>query len=332
MRLPILKNEIIKSISYALKLEKNLGKPTIQQIESTNACMMTCIMCPRKHMKRNIGFMDFELFKKIIDQARWNEEIWLHHFGDPLLHPKIIDMINYAAGKGIKPKISVNPNLLNKAMSNKLLNSKLHTLMISLDGIDNETYSYFRGKNAKYDMAEKNIMDLLNHKKNNGSKMKIIISMILMKNNYNQKEEFKKKWKALGADEVSIKKFITWDGSYEEINALGSENFKKIKNRSYCSEPWIKITVTWDGKVVPCCYDYDNLYILGDLKRESLEDIWNGQKIKILRKSIKENNLKKIPLCKNCNDQMNTSLFRYNPLKIRFRHIVSVLNKLKSLL
>ena len=150
MKLKILINKFLLYLSYTLKLEKNLGKPIIRQIEPTNACMMDCVMCPRKNMTRKIKYMSLELFKKIIDQLKWNDNIWLLGFGDPIMHPKIDEMIKYLVSKGIKTKMSVNPKLLSEEMCRRLISSGLHTLLISVDGIDDKSYKYFRGKNANY--------------------------------------------------------------------------------------------------------------------------------------------------------------------------------------
>jgi len=332
MKIKIIKNEFLKNFSYFLKLENNLGNPTIQQIEPTNACMMDCIMCPRRNMKRKVKLMDLNLFKKIIDQCRWNDEIWLHHFGDPLMHPKLDEMIFYVSKKGIKPKMSVNPNLLSKEKSRKLIKSGLHTIMISLDGVDDKTYRYFRGKNANYKKAIENINNLLAAKKELNSELYIVLSMIRMKANKKDAENFKKIWSKKGVNEVSIKQFVTWDGSDKKILEQGDKDTlsrKHKKEKKYCSEPWMKFSVTVDGKVVPCCYDYDEKFVLGDASKKTLKEIWNSNKIKILRRQIKSGKLKN-PLCCSCVDKIDTSIMRYNILRLKPRHLKLLLRKIKK--
>ncbi len=315
IKFKVIKNEILKKISYTFKLEKNLGKPIIRQLEPTNACMMNCIMCPRKNMKRKIKYMDIEFFKKIIDQAKWNYQMFLHHFGDPLMHPKIDEMIKYVAKKGIKAQISVNPKLLSEKMSEKLIDSGLDMIMISIDGIDDKTYKYFRGKNADYEEAVENINNFLRIKNKKNSSVKVIISLVRMKANKKDVEKFEKMWKKKGVNQVLIKQFTTFDGSDKVIMEQGdkdtlTDQFKTNK-RQYCSEPWMGITITAEGNVVPCCYDYDEKYIIGNLKKESLEQIWNNEKMRLLRRQVKTKTLYKNPLCKTCHETRNEGMLRY---------------------
>ena len=94
------------------------------------------------------------------------------------------------------------------------------------------------------------------------------------------------------------------------------------KKRKYCSEPWIGITITAEGNVVPCCYDYDEKYIIGNLKEESLEQIWNNKRMRLLRRQVKTKTLYKNPLCKTCQEKMDLNL-----LRLRLKHIKYFLNK-----
>ena len=307
MKLKILINKFLLYLSYTLKLEKNLGKPIIRQIEPTNACMMDCVMCPRKNMTRKIKYMSLELFKKIIDQLKWNDNIWLLGFGDPIMHPKIDEMIKYLVSKGIKTKISVNPKLLSEEMCRRLISSGLHTLLISVDGIDDKSYKYFRGKNANYKEAMQNIDNVLKIKKEENSNMQIHVQMILMKKNKHYVDKFKKKWDIEGVNRVLITSFITYSGSDPKIIEQGdddtfSDKFK-TKKEQYCSEPFIAAVITVDGNVVPCCYDYNEMYVLGDLKKKTLKEIWNDKPARLLRRQVKNKTLYKNPLCKSCLDK-----------------------------
>ena len=315
IKFKVIKNEILKKISYTFQLEKNLGKPIIRQLEPTNACMMNCIMCPRKNMKRKIKYMDMEFFKKIIDQAKWNYQMFLHHFGDPLMHPKIDEMIEYVAKKGIKAQISVNPKLLSEKMSERLIDSGLDMIMISIDGVDDKTYKYFRGKNADYEEAVKNIDNFLRIKNKKHSNVKVVLSLVRMKANKKDVKEFEKIWDKKGVNQVLIKQFTTFDGSDKVIMEQGdsdtlTDQFKTNK-RKYCSEPWMGITITAEGNVVPCCYDYDEKYIIGNLKEESLEQIWNNKRMRLLRRQVKTQTLYDNPLCKTCHETRNESMLRY---------------------
>jgi len=318
MGLKTVSNKALLYLSYILRLDKSLGQPVIKLIEPTNACMMDCIMCPRKNMKRKIEFMKLDFFKHIIDQAKWNDNLWIHHFGDPLMHPKIIEMIDYAAKKEIKPRISVNPNLLSEKMCERLINSRLHTIMISLDGLDDKTYKYIRGVNADYKKAVDNINTLIRLKNEKCSKLRIVLHMVRMKINKNDSEKFKKLWNKNGVDEICVPDIDVIDVSDKKIieqgdDELFSKGFKDKENTS-CAEPWTGVVINASGTVVPCCFDYDEKYVVGDLKKESLKKIWNNKKMRLVRKQVKNKTLYKNPLCKNCyerNDYVLLKQFNY---------------------
>lgn len=305
-------NKILNCFSDYLKLEKSLGNPYIKVLEPTNACMMNCVMCPRKEMTRKVEYMDLNLFKKIIDQAEWNNTLDLSQFGDPLMHPQIDKMIEYATKKGIKTHIYANPNLLSEEMCIKLMKAKLYLLDMTIDGVNDKTYKYFRGQNADFGEAVKNIDVLLRLKKEKKSDMKIIVSMIYMEKNKNDVETFKKIWNKEGIDRVDVKNFGTFDGSDKEIfkYAIKESNQKKFGlGNGPCAEPWMGVAVTASGKVVPCCLDYDEKYVIGDLKRESLQDIWTGKRLRTLRKYFKNNLTYNITLCRMCMSRRKISIF-----------------------
>jgi len=309
MRIKILANKALLYLSYILKLEKSLGHPVIKLIEPTNACMMNCIMCPRKNMKRKIEFMDLEFFKQIINQAKWNDNLWIHHYGDPLIHPKIIEMIKYVSQKRIKARISVNPNLLSEEMCKKLIDSGLHTIMISLDGIDDKIYKYIRGPNADYKKAVENINNLLKLKKELKSSLKIVMAMVRMKANKNDSQKFRELWNKRGVDEICISNVDVLDASDKKIVEQGDDELfsKKFKNKenTFCAEPWTGVVVNASGTVVPCCFDYDEKYVLGNLKKESLKEIWDNKRMRILRRQVKTKTLHKNSLCKTCYERNN---------------------------
>ncbi len=304
-------NTILKNISYFLKTEKAYGKPVIRYIENTNACMMRCKMCPRKNMKRKVGFMDMGLFKKIIDQARWNDHVYLHLFGDPLMHPKLVEMVQYCTDKGIKAQIASNPNLISEKLVNELIDAGLDSWGISFDAMDDKTYKEIRGQNANYEDGVKKIELLLKIKNKRKSNMRFEISMVNMKDTKEFAEKYRKFWTREGVDFVDIKEFDTFDGSDDTIVELGDKDtFSKVfkRDKETCTEPWMAMSVTWDGKIVACSNDYDDKFVLGDFNKDSLDDIWNGPKYRAFRKMMRSGNLDKNPLCKDCQFKMNTTI------------------------
>ena len=314
-----IKNMWKKGYYYSHQKLKTPAIPMIQNIESTNACGMNCIMCPRKHMKRKVGFIDVALFEKIVNQLEENSRLCLHHFGDPLLHPKIGELIKICAKYKIKSSLSTNPSSLTEEKVREILDAGLDILHISLDGATKETYEKIRGK-ARYEDALKGIQTFLEMKKQgNYKKPYTKIAIIKMKETENEIEVFKNKWKnEKGIDEVQVKEFITWDGTMDEINNLSKDPSHKMKRgKNYpCLWPWAKLTVLWDGRVVACCFDSDAKCVLGDLNKQTLKEIWNSKRIQQFREQHRDNKFPKGHLCETCNEREGFKPSKFFPLNL----------------
>jgi radical SAM protein with 4Fe4S-binding SPASM domain len=315
-------NYFIRGYSYFHRKEKCFGFAEIYNLESTNICPMDCKMCPRRHMQRDLGYMKYPLFKKIIDQTRgYTRILWLDHFGDPLYNPVLDKMIAYAKQLDIETRISTNPTSLSKKKIEKLLASGIDRILLSLDGTNQETYQYLRGANARYDKAVYNIEELVALKSASRKKSPFIeISMIRMQETETEIAAFKNQWDIPGIDKILIKQFKTWDDSDPDIvrmaqdSQLSSAYRKPIEHP--CVRPWFIVSVLWDGRVVPCCYDYDGKYIIGDLKTESLEQIWNNANMRRLRSQHIHNDFEGNPLCAACKEKTGFPPSRYYPFDI----------------
>jgi len=263
-------------------------------------------------MTRAQGCMDINLFKKIIDELadvnpsfHNDKVVWLHHFGESLLHPQFETCIKYAAEKGVRTGLSINPMMLNEKNSIALLNSGLHILYLSLDGHNDESFAKIRGINNMYKISRSNMIDFLNMKKENPRDMKIILSMIDFSLNEESIAAVKEEWESHEQiDGFLMKHYITWDGSVPEIQALDPDyRCNKSENHTdiTCAFPWENVTVTWDGDVVPCCFDYDKKLILGNVNSDSLSHIWNDLPMQNLRREFMQNSVIN-PLCINCKE------------------------------
>ena len=329
-----IKNLWLKGYSYSSQKVISPAIPMVQNVEATNSCTMNCKMCPRQYMKRKIGFIELELFEKIVKQLKGNTRLALHHFGDPLLHPKIGELIKICHKYGVKASLSTNPQILNEKKSRELIDAGLDYLHLSLDGASKKTYEKIRGGNANYEKALEGIEIFLRLKDEKKSKLPYTkIAMIRMKETENEIGLFKKKWKGRkGIDEVQIKEFITWDGTMEDINDLEKEASHKVKRGGDypCYWPWGKLTVLWDGRVVACCFDSDAKCVLGDLKKESLKEIWNGKTMKEFREMHIKNNFPKEHLCYKCKEREGFKPSKIFPLNLILEKRLNWLNYYKS--
>jgi len=275
--------------------------PFVDQIELTNVCPFRCQFCPRGvagKMKRPMGKMDFALFEKILEQLHPEQARWrameLHHLGESLVHPDVDRCVAAASRRGLPTELSCNPSVLNGDLGPRLLDAGIRRLCISLDGVDNETSTLIRGPAARYDKAEKNLETLLGHASQMANPPAIVIQMIDLHKNRHQREAFLQRWGRTGLPFVRayVKDLDgpdpdTGEGSARPVSYL-------------CTYPWRSVVILWDGRVVPCCRDSDAALVLGDLTKQTLEEIWNGDEVKKLRGDLKKNELPCGHLCEGC--------------------------------
>lgn len=293
------KSQFIQFKCYINRETKVLVYPKYLVIETTNCCNLDCIMCPHGEMTRKKGFMNFELFKKIIDESEGKTEfIYLHFFGEPLLHPKIIDFINYAGGKGMTIALSTNATLLDENISKKILSSKLDLLIISIDSLNPDIYTKIR-KGSKLETVIKNIDTLLKMQQTLESTLNISLQMIEMSLNKNEVETFNSHWKCREGLNLTIKPLYNYADQVKDINDLGKFPEKNILKK-VCVEPWRGFVIGWDGIVVPCCNDFDYKFPLGDLREKTIIEVWNSERMKEMRICQKDGKQKSNDLCKGC--------------------------------
>lgn len=296
------------------------GFPNYIVIETTNSCNLDCVMCPRGTMKRKVGFMDFALFRKIIDEIEGKTEfIYLHFFGEPLLHDKLLDFIDYSAGKGMTVAFSTNGCFLNEEMADLLIASKLDMLIISIDSIAPETYGKIR-VHGDYANTMKHIDAFLGKYQKAKPTLNVALQLIRMNLNEHEVDAFKAKWAIESGINVVVKSLHNYANQVEGLDALGYKEQVVEKDRR-CVENWRSLVVGWDGIVVPCCNDYDYKYPLGDVNKNTLQDIWNSVNMKNMRRIQNEGRQSELALCNSCyvpheDYLMGKSIYsRFNPAR-----------------
>jgi radical SAM protein with 4Fe4S-binding SPASM domain len=236
------------------------------------------------------------------------------------MHPKLGEFVCYANQHNVKTFLSANPVLLTEKRSREIIDSGLYELVLSLDGLTSNTSAAIRGQAASnVNLAEKNILSFLKYRSTVNSKIPFLIMQIVrQKQNVHEIEPWVKKWNAVdGVDRVKVKSYITWDGRDEYINSLKLEESTSLDSQNVvCDKPWTSMTVLWDGRVVPCCFDYDGTYVLGDLRKQSLKEIWGGEKMRYLRQCHRDGNRQDVRLCAQCTDMEGYPVRKwYYPLK-----------------
>jgi radical SAM protein with 4Fe4S-binding SPASM domain len=272
------------------------GFPVELAVEITNRCNANCIMCSRKNMKRPIGDMEMETFRKIIDEVKSQTElIWLHLAGEPLLHPKLFEMIAYGKACGVQLGMSTNAIKLTEDTSRRIIDSGLDLFIISFDGANKETYEKIR-RLANFEETLANIRRFLEFKKQAKRAPTTQIQFIYMNENKEELKDFVSLWKKTAADHVRFKPYFRFPDEKDNLGP-GTE----ARSAKPCFLLWRQIAIFWDGTVVSCCWDFLGQTPLGNIKDSALSEIWNGPALQDMRRKHIEGRMKEIPLCKTCN-------------------------------
>jgi len=298
----------LKYFKYSFKPPK---VPKTLFIESTNACNYKCIMCPRENMKRKKGFMNFELYKKIIDEAYevGIQRVRLHFYGEPLLHDKLIDMVKYAKEKGLFVDIDSNAELLTPELSEQLIESNIDQIIFSVHGLTPNEYKYVHGKDS-FEKCLKNIKVFLEIKGRKTEKPRVIIQTTIMDINY---KNIHKVFSYFGKYGVE---FSITNCNYNPLLMKGDFRLIKFeyKRRVPCLSLYEVLAISWDGNVTVCCSDMDFNLSIGHIE-EGILNLFNNKRIKKLRKHHLFGKFNKLPICEKCIDTITHGL--YIPLKLR---------------
>ncbi|MCS6844677.1 MAG: radical SAM protein [Caldilineales bacterium] len=299
----------IKWMAYETGQTRFVPPPDRMYIESTNLCNLDCIMCPTglKQITRPKGYMDFELFKAIVDEmAPYVKATTLHIWGEPLMHKRIFDMIAYCRQKGLRAEISTNATLLDERKARGLLEAGLSTIYLCLDGFRPETYESIRVK-ADYDRTNANIRRFLELKTQGGYTHPYVnLQIIQMEQTLPEIEEFVKAWSLPGVDHINVKPFDSWGGQIEQIAALRADDPAAFlpPQRYACPNLWYHVHIYWDGRLAMCDRDFNLAYDLGsvispDGKVEVMKN-WNGPKMQELRRLHVEGLAHTVKPCDTC--------------------------------
>lgn len=249
--------------------------PKIEQIELTNRCPYTCTMCPRTlEMERDLGDMSLELFDSVMAQISGHTSfLALHHFGESLLHSGLPDAIRIAQSHDIKTGLSCNPPSLLPKRAEAILAAGISNLVLSLDSLDPEVYKSIRGRAARLDVADRNLRELVRMRDEHDYHTTMTLQMINMRANQAEADAFLAYCADVGVDRGVVIRLERWDFDDETVAELGEHTSPGYT--APCTRPWKSVAVLWDGRVVPCCHDYDGELVLGDLRKETLEEIWD---------------------------------------------------------
>ncbi len=309
--------EILGSYYLSKITKKNYhrGMPVSVSIEPTTSCNLRCPQCPSglREFSRPTGMLDMETYTKVIDQLGEKlTYLTLYFQGEPYLNKSFLDMVGYASQKKIYTSTSTNAHYLDDENCKRTIESGLDRLIISIDGITEETYKKYRIGGQLEKVMEGTLNLVAWKKKMKSRKPYIIWQFIVFGHNEHEIEDVKKFAKETGMDYLAMKSAQVYN--FETGSDLIPKNPKyarysldqlkiTIKNKllNHCWRMWQGCVITWDGKVVPCCFDKDATYRLGQLSEQNFKDIWQGPAYTSFRKLLLKSR-KNIEICKNCTE------------------------------
>jgi MoaA/NifB/PqqE/SkfB family radical SAM enzyme len=284
-----------------LRFQESAFPPEIW-IENTNCCNAHCVMCPRDKLSRELGFMDLGLFERLVKEAssfgRQVKRVHLHNYGEPLLDKNILERIRIAKENGIVHTYFVtNGSLLSTEVSKGLIEAGLDEFKVSFYGTDPETYNATMAGLDFYTTFDNLKNFFLIRKGLESNKPSVIIQYLPQEANNCKTKNFFELFEKLidrdKGDSLNIFPLHNYGGGRnylqlgEEINAI-------------CDYPWRTMVILWDGRVVPCCLDYNGTGVIGDVNKDSIYDIWNGESYRKLRRDFKKLQYKPYTLCLHC--------------------------------
>lgn len=300
------------------RLTEVKGFPTKLTIDLTANCNLRCPLCPtgQGDKTRKRGFMKFNNYKKLIDEVGdFLIDVDLFNWGEPLLNKKVFQMVNYSHKKRIKVRISSNLNHFPSGYEEDLVKSKLHHLVVSLDGITQESYSQYRIGGSLEKVLD-SVKKIASEKRKQKSPFPFITwQFIVMRHNEHEMDEAKKLTKSWGFDRIVFqgnrgdmgRELFESDKEKKEKHGYwlpneGENNKKKEEKLTRsCNFLWNQSVINWNGSVSPCCLYYDEKYDFGNAIESGFGEVWNNQKYQEARKLVIQRKSKdKDLVCWNC--------------------------------
>ena len=294
-----------------------LGKPWAASIEPTTSCNLRCPECPTglQILKRSKGNLQIDAYNQILEKLSPNlMHLTLYFQGEPMLNPYFAQMVKQARSRDIFVATSTNGHFLDDTNVDLILKSGLNHLIVSLDGLDEVTYQTYRIRGNLKTVTE-GLQRLISAKNHTKSQLPYVeLQFIVMRHNQHQIQQMKEFAKTIGVDKLAFKTAqvyhfdsddtiiptIKEKSRYKRNEANGSWVIAaKIRNR--CHRIWASIVVTWDGRVVPCCYDKDADFQMGNLLVDSLDNIWKNLQYSAFRNKVLTHR-KDTDICRNCGE------------------------------
>jgi len=296
------------------------GNPAILTIEPTNICNLRCPLCTTGNgeMQRSNGKMSLETFTKLMDLIA--DEIFfliLYHQGEPFINKHFLDFVRLAKSRNIYCTTSTNAHYFSDETIHDTISSGLDSMIISMDGVTQNTYETYR-VNGNLERVTNSLRRFKEIKDQRHSKTPLLaLQFLVMKHNEHELPAVRKFARDIGVDRLLVKNievrnseeakiWLPVDEKYRRYNFDGRSFEVKNSNKKSCPRPWLSALVNWDGSVVPCCFDKNGVYEMGNIHSiEHLSELWKGEKFSAFRAKLSSDR-RSIDMCRNCNQGLGS--------------------------
>ncbi len=309
---------IVASYYYARQTGKAKvwGLPFTISFEPTTACNLRCPECPSglRAFSRPTGRLRSDFFRTVIDELH-DRLVYLYFYfqGEPYLNPDFLDMVRYASERGIYTVTSTNAHFLTDENAQRTVAAGLDRIVISIDGTTQETYQAYRIGGSLQTVLDGTRRLVAWKQKLKSNTPHIIFQFLVVQPNQHQIADVRRIGKEIGVNAVVLKTAQVYD--YEHGNPLiptiekysrykpQADGTYRVKNKllNHCWKLWHACVITWDGRVVPCCFDKDAQHQLGNLKTQSFAHIWQSNAYQQFRAAVLRSR-KEIDICANCSE------------------------------
>jgi radical SAM protein with 4Fe4S-binding SPASM domain len=290
--------------------------PPALLLDVTNRCNAKCVWCPNPELT-DLGAMKMDLYRKIIDDyAVRGGVVHFGTFGEPLMDKTFKEKIEYLQKFPTIKRVEVLTNafFMNEKIIPTLLENSV-AVDISLDELDKETFEDV--KKMSYDVVRKNIIDLLKANDRLACPVPVNFRIKTLKTMAETLDhEFFKTIEAhqctIALTPIDNNIISNWAGRFDKdgfLKSYGMDSGKSVRfnhkrfnltNTAPCTQLWKWMVVYWDGSVVLCCADMFSTAPVGNLREDSIRDVWGGTVLTELRKKMIARKRFEIPICQNC--------------------------------
>lgn len=283
-------------------------------VDVTEVCNLACIHCPHPSFKNSelykARYQDADLNRKLVDEVRvagagHTQYIRYTGEGEPLIHPRLFEMLEYAVAKsGVTISLTTNGTLLTAKRINQLLATGVQIVDISLDAYTPETYAKIR-VNGNLDVTRSNVLNLLAAINATGSKTKVVVSYVEQPLNVSETGAFEAYWKSQGANYVVVRRLHSAAGAVDAAAILIRDEIGSQPRRA-CLYPWERIILNPRGELIFCPQDWVHGSVIADYRETTIEAVWRGDFYRKLRDAHLKGEYSCHGFCEKCPDWKHT--------------------------